>query len=185
MKLAEIDAVGDDPDRFRPCPQVDGVPAHRPFGRTRGATAHQDDGWVIRADGDRGTWGMPIRLEELSEPESAREGVATLPRWPHVCQSIGNAEERWQVVLDARNDHPLDRGMRLDRMHPRGERCQDHDRLSAAVGEQDLQFVAAVEWIERHDDRPGLPCTQLGNDKLRAVREEEGDTIARLDALLQ
>lgn len=176
----------------RPEPGVDlqpgsdqpGVPAHRPFGRARGATAHQDNCGVVRVNRHRGTGSMPIRLEQLPEPQCTRGERALLRRVPGVGHRVHHAQEWRQIVLDVCRDHARDGRLRLDSIHPLGERSQSDHRLSPAVGQEELQFLAAVQGIERHHDRSGLPDAQFRDDELWAVREQQRQAVARHDPLV-
>jgi len=95
------------------------------------------------------------------------------------------ALEGSEVVLDVRGDDRPECGPGLDALDLRVERREDDDRLSSALVWRALELGLGVQRIQRHDDRAGLPRTELGNERLRCIRQEERDAIARFDAAPQ
>ena len=69
----------------------------------------------------------------------------------------------------------------LQRLHARVVARERDDRLDPVLAQRAFDLPLGIRRIERRDDRPDLPRAELGDDELRAVRQQQRDPVAALD----
>ncbi len=155
--------------------------------QTRRATAHQHDGRIVWFGG--ATEVAPYRcvrrpmrlgLQTVLKPGVAGLEIDPMAVFLFLEQREERAKKRRQVFLDAGGDDVPDLRIALKVFHPFVKRRQRDDDLDAGRVERLPQFGAGVERIQGQHRGPRLPRPNLGNQELRAIRQQEGDAVSLL-----
>jgi hypothetical protein len=93
-----------------------------------------------------------------------------------------NPQRYREILFDIGGDHSREWCSSLNVLHLLIEACQHDDSFDAVVTERPLELPFRVGWIQRRNDRSNLPGGELRDYELRAVGEEERDTVARPDS---
>src|SRR4030095_5716433 len=88
----------------------------------------------------------------------------------------------WQVLLDRGRDDTLGAGAPLHLLDARIERSHRNDGLRPGRVKHLLELAFAVSGIHADDDGADLPRTKLGDEELRAVRQQQRDAVALADS---
>src|SRR6266576_1813937 len=93
-------------------------------------------------------------------------------------QGEQQSQRGWQVFFDLRRDDLPDRRLGLDLLDPIVERCEHDGDLRRRCPQRLDELFGGVERIERKNRRAGFPGADLGDQKLRTIRQHERDAVA-------
>jgi hypothetical protein len=166
---------------LQPSHDVGAVSTEHAFGCAGRAAAHQEH-CGIRRPGGRGRR-LPAAVDEQQVGEVVIAGLQrdaiAVARFAK--QREEHAQQRRKVLLDVGRDDPPHSGLRLHILDPLIEARQREHGLDPVVAQRTFELVLGVDRVQRRDDRPDLPGAELGDEELRAVGQQQADTIAACD----
>ena len=118
---------------------------------------------------------------EAQHVRSQRSPSASVMRWPSFfslssVNSSASRRGRYSLMFVAITRRT--RRASLDGLHAIVEASEDQRDPGARFAERECQFTLRIDRIDRHDDAAGLPDTELPDEELGTVRQDESDAIA-------
>jgi len=123
-----------------------------------------------------------VRANQIAQPGVSIGDLNAMTLFAFFEEREQPAQNRRQVLLDRGWDDPAEADPRLHALHALVERCQRDNGLGPHLFEHLLQLALGIRGVETDDDGADFPGTELGDQELRTVGQQQCYPVALANA---